>query len=181
MIVRLVLAVVVAAALLGAALPVVEDARHDLATTTADRSVQSVADAITDVRRSSDPVPRGVPGASRVVAVDVPADGTVLLGATTIGGATTDVGATTNASGSGANAGGTATDRPPVDGPSDDVISARVSQRAAGRERVGVDVRIVEDGRVRPDEEGLAVRESGRVVLRYVLVDGEPTVTVASV
>lgn len=153
MIVRLVLAVVVAAALLGAAVPVVEDARHDLATTTADRSVQTLADAVEDLHRSSDPVPRGVPGATRVVEVEVPADGTI-----TVGAATTD---------------------PAIDGPSGDVIAYRVSPNATGRESVDVDVRSVENGRVSPDD-ALEIRETGRVVLRYVLVDGEPTVTVAS-
>lgn len=154
MIVRLVLAVVVAAALLGAAVPVVEDARHDLATTIADRSVQTLADAVDDLHRSSDPVPRGVPGPIRVVQVEVPADGTI-----TVGAATTD---------------------PAIDGPSGDVIAYRVSTNATGREPVDVDVRSVENGRVSPDDDALEIRETGRVVLRYVLVDGEPTVTVAS-
>ncbi|MFB6133039.1 MAG: hypothetical protein ABEJ44_06515 [Halanaeroarchaeum sp.] len=169
MIVRLVLAVVVAAALLGAALPVVEDARHDVATTTADRTVQSVADAITDLRRSSDPVPRGVPGATRVIDVEVPADGAVLIGAP----ATIDGGLAPAADGG--------TNGSAIDGPGVDVIAARVAARETARIRVPLDVRAVENGRVQSDGAGLAVRESGRVLFRYVLVGGEPTVTVASV
>lgn len=168
MIVRLVLAVVVAAALLGAAIPVIDDASHDRATATADRSVQSLADAVTDLRRSSDPVPVGVPGATRIVFVEVPPDGTILIG-------------DAPKSKSVANGSEGETNRSAIDGSGVDVIHARVAARESGRERVSVDLRAVENGEVRPDDEGLAVRDSGRVVLRYVLVDGDPTVTAASV
>ncbi|AKH97089.1 DUF7311 family protein [Halanaeroarchaeum sulfurireducens] len=154
MIVRLVLAVVVATALLAAAMPVVDDARHEVRATAADRSVQTIADAITDVSRSSDSVPRGTPGARRVVSVEVPSEATV-----TIGGNATD---------NGQDAARAA-------------ISYRVPPNTTGRTTVGVDVRVVEGTAVRPAGAVLVLRESHRVVLRYELVDGDPAVTVESV
>lgn len=153
--VRLVLAVVVATALLGAAMPVVEDARHDMSATETERAAQDLADAITQVSRSSDPVPRGVPGAKRVVTVDLPQDATVL------------VGGTVNESG--------------ADGPGSDLVTYDVGPATSGRERVPVDTRVVVDGVVQPDGEGLVLRGSERVVVRYVLVDDEPTALVGRV
>lgn len=153
--VRLVLAVVVAAALLGAAMPVVEDARHDVAATGADRAAQDVADAVTDLVRSGDPVPRGVPGGRRVVAVAVPERATVVVGSAANGSVR--------------------------DGATDDVIAARVPPATERRTRVDADVRVVRAGVVRQDDEPLVLREDERIVLQYVLVDGDPTVTVERV
>lgn len=170
MIVRLVLAVVVSAALLGAAMPVVEDARHGVAATDADRSATAVADAITDIHRSSDPVPRGVTGAKRVVTVDT-SDGTTI----TVGSRSnrTEAGAGDNRIEHGAGENRTARDGQP-----DDVISYRVPPGTTGAVEVDVNVRVVKNGTVRPDGEGLVLRGGQRAVLRYELIDGDPTVTV---
>ena len=153
--VRLVLSVVVAAALLGAAMPVVEDARHDVSATEADRAAQHLADTITQVSRSSDPVPQGVPGAKRVVTVDLPPDATVRVGG--------------------------ALNESEADGSESDLITYDVGPATSGRERVPVDTRVVVDGVVQPDSEGLVLRGSERVVVRYVLVDDEPTALVGRV
>lgn len=161
MIVRLLLAAVVAAALLGAAMPVVDDARHDHARTDAERAAGSIAEAIADLHRSSDPVPRGVPGAERAVTVDLPE------------GTTVTVGGQTNLSPSD----GRDDTTEPDDGASD-VVTYRVRGGTTGRTTVDVDVRVVTDGAVGPDEDGLVLRDGERAVLRYELVDGEPTVTV---
>lgn len=161
MIVRLLLAAIVAVALLGAAMPVVEDARHDHARTDADRAAKSIAATITDLHRSSDPVPRGVPGAERVVTVDLPEGTTVTIG-----------GRTNHSSSDGG------VDVTGPDGGTSDVVSYRVRGGTTGRTTVDVDVRVVTDGSVRPDGEGLALRDGERAVLRYELVHDEPTVTV---
>lgn len=161
MIVRLLLAAVVAAALLGAAMPVVDDARHDHARTDADRAATSIAEAITDLHRSSDPVPRGVPGAERVVTVDLSE------------GASVTVGGEPNLSSS--DGGDNATEPDDVPG---SVVSYRVQGGTTGRTAVDVDVRAVTDGEGGPDHDGLVLRDGERAVLRYELVDGEPTVTV---
>lgn len=179
MIVRLALAAVVAAALLGAAMPVVDDARHDVAATDADRSAAAVADLITDIHRSSDPVPRGVSGAKRIVTVD------------TSDGATITIGSRSNRTGAGAGddriGAGTSDDRTEsgasdepitMDGPTDDVISYRVPPGTAGTVQVDVDVRVISNQTVRPDAEGLSLHDGQRAVVRYELVDGDPTVTV---
>lgn len=155
MIVRLVLAAVVAAALLGAAIPVIEDARHDVSATEAEQTAQQLAAAITQVSRSSDPVPPGVPGAKRVVTVDLPPDATVRVGG--------------------------APNESAVDGPGSDLVRYEVGPATSGRERVPVDTRVVVDGAVQPDSEGLVLRGSERVVVLYVLVDDEPTALVGRV
>lgn len=179
MIVRLVLAAVVAAALIGAAMPVVEDARHDVAATDADRSATAIADAITDVKRSNDPVPRGVPGAKRVVTVDTSDGATVTVGSRpnrTESGSGDDL--TESGMGDDRTESSTSEDRPALDGPTDDVISYRVPPGTTDIVTVDVDVRVVKNGTVRPDGEGLVLRDGQGAVLRYELVEGTPTVTV---
>ncbi|MFW5903103.1 MAG: DUF7311 family protein [Halolamina sp.] len=152
MIVRLVLATVVAAALLGAAMPVVEDARHDASATQADRETRAIADAITHVGRSTDPVPPGVPGGERVVTVDIPAEATVTVG-------------------SGPNGSD-------LDGSDSDVVSYVVGDVTSDRVPVPVDTRVAAGDDVLPDEQGLVLSGTERVVVRHVLVDGRPTVVV---
>ena len=163
MIVRLVLAVIVAGALLGAAMPVVEDAQRDVATTDAERASQSVVDAIESLYRSSDPVPRGIPGAKRTIRVAVPETGSVTIG----GGSPAES----------ADAPGNETtgSSPRV------AVSYHVPPSSNGRTTVPVAVRVVENGVVQPADTELDLRDSRRIVLRHELVDGEPVVTVESV
>lgn len=157
MIVRVLLAVLVAGALVGAAAPVVEDARRDVAATSGDREAQRVADAIVSMTRHSDPVPRGVPGARRVLRVDPGGVGdtvvTLRIGSTRSDGA--------------------------VDGPDADVVSYSAAAGTSGRVRVPVDVRGTEGRGLSGDGSGVVVSEPTTVVLRFVLVDDRPTVTVA--
>lgn len=162
MIVRLVLAVIVAGALLGAAMPVVEDAQRDVATTDAERASQSIAEAIESLHRSSDPVPRGIPGAKRTIRVEVPEAGTVTIG----GGPPVE-----------------SADEPDTEtttGSARDAVSYHVAPSSSGRTTVPVAVRVVEDGAVQPPGTELVLRDTRRIVLRHELVDGEPVVTVES-
>jgi hypothetical protein len=152
--VRLVLAVILAAALLGAAMPVVDDARQDVAVADADRAAQNLADAMADLSRSSDPVPRGVPGGRRAVTVDLPQDASLVVGSTENG--------TTSTRSAG-------------------VVTARVPPSADRTTRISTSVRVVEGGRVQNPNRRLVLRDGARVRFRYVLVDGVPTVTVARV
>lgn len=151
MIVRVLLAAIVATALLGTALPVVEDARHDAARTATDRTANRVAGVIAALVRSGDPVPLRVPGGRRVLDVDLPRDASLVVGG-------------------GDDA---------IDGPETDVLTFRVPPATIGRVRVSVDLRVSGDGHVRPDDVGLTIRDHERILLRYRTVDGRPTVVVS--
>jgi len=155
--VRVLLAVLVAAALVAAAMPAVEDAQQGVAATATERETGRLSDAIRTIRRTSDPVPRGVPGARRLVTVDLPA-GSGDAPTLRVGGGDAD---------------------PTLDGNHSDVLTYDVPPGTGGRETVDVDLRVVRDGAVGADDEGLVLRGRQTVVLRYVLVDDEPTVTVA--
>lgn len=155
--VRVVLAVLVAVALVAAAMPAVEDARQGVTATTTEREAGHLRDAIRSIRRTSDPVPRGVPGARRLVTVEVPT-GTGDAPTLRVGSGDAD---------------------PTLDGNHSDVVTYDVPPGTGGRETVAVDVRVVRDGYVQPDDEALVLRGTQTVAVRYVLVDGEPTVTVA--
>lgn len=152
MIVRVLLAVLLAAALVTAAMPAIEDARSGVAASTAEREATRVASAVDRLPRRSDPVPRGVPGARRVLVVDPGSRGTVRIGA---------------APGvSGLDADG-------------DVVSFEAGG-TRGRSTVDPAVRVVgRNGTLRADAHPLVVRDRQRVVLGYALVDGRPVVTVA--
>ncbi|MFW5965776.1 MAG: DUF7311 family protein [Halodesulfurarchaeum sp.] len=73
MIVRLLLAVIITAALIGASMPAIEAAQQAQADVTLTRSVDRIDAAATELSRHSDPAPPGVPAATRRVEVDVPA------------------------------------------------------------------------------------------------------------
>lgn len=152
MIVRVLLAVLLAASLVTAAMPAIEDARSGAAASAAEQETARVAEALDRLPRRSDPVPREVPGARRVLIVDPGPRGTVRIGAAP------DV--------SGLDADG-------------DVVSFEAGG-TRGRSSVAPAVRVLgRNGTVRPDRRPLVVRDPQRVVLRYELVDGRPTVTVA--
>ncbi|MFB6094002.1 MAG: hypothetical protein ABEJ77_03580 [Halanaeroarchaeum sp.] len=151
MIVRVLLAAIVGAALVATALPVVEDARHDAARAATDRATTRLADAMERLVRSGDPVPLGMSGGRRVLAVDLPPDVVLTIGA-------------------GDDA---------LDGPGSDVVTAVVQSTTIGPVRVPVDVRRRGTDGLRPDGAGLAVRGHERLVLRYRTVGGTPTVVVS--
>lgn len=156
--VRVLLAVLVTAALVAAAAPAVHDAKQAVAASRTHRATERLHDAVMDIALTSDPVPRGVPGATRVVRVDPSEagdDAAIVVG------------------------GGPGTE--PIDGNRSDAVTGIGPSGSVRRSRVPVDVRVVVDGRVRPDDRGWEIRGSRRVVLRYVLLDGRPTVTVGSV
>lgn len=68
---RVVVSVVLAAALLGVAQPAIEDARETAAERAVERELVAVERAVTDLR-SEAAVPYGQPGARRVVVLDLP-------------------------------------------------------------------------------------------------------------
>ena len=73
--VRTLLTVVVAAALVGASLPAVEDARTDRTAARLDASATRLSDAANALVATDDPVPAGERGASRTVVVTLPQAG----------------------------------------------------------------------------------------------------------
>ncbi|MFB6069611.1 MAG: hypothetical protein ABEJ76_01200 [Halanaeroarchaeum sp.] len=155
MIVRVVLAVLVAAALIAAAAPAIGDARDGVATADVQREAHEVADAVATLSRRNDPVPRGVPGSRRILTVDPP-------------------------SGTRVGIGGVPSAKP-ADGDGTDVVSWVSRSGATGLERLPVDARAVGSRGVLADDRGIVIRERSRLRLAYVLVDGEPTVTLTRV
>jgi hypothetical protein len=71
--VRIALAVVLAAALLGVALPAVDAGRGERTATAVESSAERIARTAAHLRAVEDPTPPDVPGARAVVTVDVPA------------------------------------------------------------------------------------------------------------
>jgi hypothetical protein len=152
--VRLLLAVVVAAALIASSLPAIDAAQQARADQTLDESTQEIRDAVSLLVRHNDPVPPGIPGARRRVRIEVPAqtpEATLTLGSAGEGGH-------------------------PADGNRTDVISSRIRGRDLKVTPIDADVRIVRDGSICSDGTGLRLHEDAIVTLSYVLVDGDPTV-----
>lgn len=80
--VRTVLTVAVAAALLGASLPVIAEARADRTEAGLESAATRVTDVAADLVATEDPVPAGERGASRTVSVTLPQAGPVTARAT---------------------------------------------------------------------------------------------------
>ncbi len=159
---RAVLAVVVAVALLGAALPAVERAGVGRSASLLAGEVETLARAVERVATGSDPVPAGARGARAVVELRLPGRSWATRPADYLA-----VGATRRAD--------------PPDGRDDDVVAYRV---AGGREhtaRLPVDVRAAERDGFAPDDRPLVLEEPGRhaLALRLVGFDGRPVVVVS--
>ncbi|MFB6135115.1 MAG: hypothetical protein ABEJ55_09015 [Halanaeroarchaeum sp.] len=156
MIVRILLAALIGTALLGAAWPVVDEARHDAAASEVEREANALSYAIEDIASSSDPVPRHVPGGRRDVEVTLPRggeDAAIVVG-----------------SGQESSA---------MDGGGSDVVSYRTGGSRAGQIRVDAEIRVDRGDGVDTDGDGLVLRDTTRLFLRYEFVADRPTVIVS--
>jgi len=159
---RAVLAVALAVALLAASLPAVDRARRDHADSQVRGQLERLATAARALAARNDPVPVGDAGATRALTLRLPARGWRSAGVAYVaiggvpGNATTDT-------------------------PDGDVLAWRL---AGGPPRVvrveGVAVHTVADDRIAPDGRPLVLRESGRhrVELSLVRHRGRPVVLV---
>lgn len=155
---RVVLAVVLALALLGVARPVVDDARAERTGRLAEGELARVTERATGLAGSEETGPGGAP--RRVVTLSVPDGGLaaapidfVAIGGVPVCGTSRDT-------------------------PHGDVVAYRVQ---GGDTRVGhvpVDLRVVTDDRVRGDEDPLVLRGDARVSLSLVDSEGGRTVLV---
>lgn len=149
---RLLLAVVVTAALLAASLPAIQSAQQARADQALTGTVDRIESATVDLVRHSDPVPPGVPGAVRQVRVEIPRQPTgvtLALGPDPEGGN----GSATVIRGS-------------VPGEPDVVARLDVPVRPSGADRP-----VQANG-------SLSVGDSTTLTLEYRRVAGEPVVTV---
>lgn len=159
---RAVLAVVVAVALLGAALPAVDRAGVDRSTSLLAGEAETLARAVERLATGSDPVPAGARGARAVVELRLPGRSWATQPADYL-------------------AVGAARRGDPPDGRDGDVVAYRV---AGGRERtvrLPADVRAAEGDGFAPDDRPLVLAEPGRHALALWLVgfDGRPVVVVS--
>lgn len=165
---RTVLAVVLAVALLAAAMPAVERARVASADAAARRTVAGLFDAVERLDRSSDAVPPDRPGARRVVGLRLPERGPGSRGVAAVA-----VGGVPGRDHPRAGALAEAADA--------DVVAYRVRGERYRVIRVpGVDFRIVRDCSNSPDAGPLVVEDDDRLVLRLAAVDGERVVLVGT-
>jgi hypothetical protein len=162
-VIRVLLTVLLAAALAGASLPAIEDARAARATQTAESGAATLQAAAAELVRESDPVPRGagVSGARVETRVRVPPPTFAGAGLTYLA------------------VGGHPDRSLRTDGPDSDVVVYRIGDRPPRVLALPVDLRAVRDGRLRGDAAPLALRGDARLVLGYARVGGESAVTVA--
>lgn len=152
--VRVLLAVVLAAALLASSLPAIQDAQRARADHQLRGSADRLGAAIEDVSRHNDPVPLDVPGARRRVQVEVP---------TNAERAVLQIHATPRGNRSGAPA----------------RIDVSVPGNPTRHTMTAAPLGIWRDGRVVRDGPPLTLREDTVLTLGYRRVNGTPTVTVA--
>lgn len=151
--VRLLLAVVLAGALVAASMPAIDAAQRAQADSELSRSVEEIETATSAMVRHSDPVPPDVPGATRRISVEPPAepDGASL----TIGPA------------------------PESDPRNGSLVTVRIPGKPADRTRLSPTVRpLGPDGTVQWDD-SIAVSEPVELTLTYRNVDGTPVIEVA--
>ncbi|MFB6146989.1 MAG: hypothetical protein ABEJ08_04810 [Halobacteriaceae archaeon] len=159
--VRVLLTVVLAVVLVAAAAPAIDQGRTQTTTRAAERAATRFEQAVTSLT-DSDPVPPDVPGARRVVTLRLPEESAGKSGLATFA-----IGGVPN--------GSTAMDRP-----STDVLCYRSRGGQLRTVRIARDLRVL--GRdTRGDSVPLRIAGGNRVtlILRYVVVDGTPTVVVA--
>lgn len=161
MTVRVALAVLLAAALVGASLPAVEDARVRATDEAARRSTHAVVDAARDLVRGNDPV-LGTAGARRTVEVAVPDRSLARADLAYLA------------------VGGRPNGPAPRDTPDGDVIAYRVRGGPERVVRVPADLRVVRNGTVQPDRSPLVLRGDARLTLHLTLRDGHPVVLVSA-
>lgn len=170
---RAVLAVALAAAIVAVAVPAVEDARVDHADASLRDDLRRLRRTAVALAASSDPVPVGARGARATVTLRLPGQGwhAPRVAYVAVGGVPPPVG--------GPSAGGPS--RPGVTDPAGgDVFVWRVAGGPRHVLRVPVDVRTVADGGPAADPEALVLRDPGRrrLALRLVRVHGRPVVVV---
>ncbi|MFC4552947.1 MULTISPECIES: DUF7311 family protein [Halorussus] len=166
---RAVLAVVLAAAMLAVTAPALDAARTARADRVAADELWAVGSAAEELAREEDPVPVGSASARRAVALSVPDS------------------APTRAEVAAIAVGGVPTTRRPenrtraADTERSDVLAYRLAGGEWCVRRVGVDLRLVRDGRVLRDRRAL-VRRGGThgLTLRLVRYRGRPTVVVST-
>lgn len=156
--IRVLLAVVLSVALLGVAMPVVEDARAERTSSSAEGELTRLSDRAVELATTEEAGPGGVP--RRVIAVSLPEAG---MAATPIDyvaiGGVPDCGMARD------------TDH-------GDVVAYRLQGGDVHARYVSVDLRIVTDGRVRDDGDPLILRGDARVSLSLVDDGADPTVLV---
>lgn len=173
---RVVLAVVLSVALLGVAMPVVEDARAERTSSLAEGELARLAERATGLAATEEPGPGGDP--RRIVDLSLPESG--------IAAAPIDFLAVGGVPVERSEPGTRRTDSPgdgsrcvaPPDTPHGDVVAYRLEGGDTHVRQVPVDVRVVTDGRVRDDGEPLVLRGDARLTLSLVDRDGESTVLV---
>lgn len=155
---RVVLAAAIAVALLGAAMPVIEDARADRSGQIASSTLTRLSERAAGLVATEETGPG--PPARRVLSIGVPDRGfaTAPLDYVAIGGVPD-----------------CNTSRDTARG---DVVAYRVRGGAPRIGDVPVDLRVVDGGRVRDDEDPLVLRGDARLALSLVDRDGTPTVLV---
>lgn len=161
---RAVLAVALAAALVGVALPAVDRAGVGRGASLLGAEADRLARDAGRLAAGSDPVPVGARGARAVVALRLPGRSWATARVDYLA-----VGAARRAD--------------PPDGPATDVIAYRVAGGRERRVRLSVDVRAVAGVEPAPDDRALVLREPGRHVLalRLVRLDGQSVVLVERV
>ncbi len=163
---RAVLAVVLAVALLGAAFPAVETARVERSATLAEGELAAFETAARDLVGTEDPAPDPRRAARRTVTVDVPTTSFTTARVTFVAvGGVPDRGA----------AGGP--DRPAK--AADGAVIAYRLDGTTHRRQLPVAVRVLgPDGDLRPAGEPLVLRGPARVTLLLLERDGDPVVAV---
>lgn len=148
---RAVLAVVLAVALVAVALPVVERARAQRSADLAEGSLARVAEQATGLAAAGEATGDGA--ARRVADVTVPAGGLVTAPVAYLAvGGVPDCGA-------------------PRDGTGGDVVAYRLDGGPTRVRHVPVDLRVRTDGRLRDDDDPLVLRQDARLVLSLVRTD----------
>lgn len=158
---RAVLSVAVAAALLGVALPAADRAAVARSQSALAGEAEALSRAAERLAAGSDPVPADARGARTVVGLRLPGRSwsTAAVDYFAVGAAPRG-------------------DSP--DGPAGDVVAYRVAGGRERRVRLSVDVRAARNGHPAPEDRPLVVGEPGRhaLVLRLARVDGHPVVLV---
>lgn len=163
---RVVLAVVLAAAILGATLPALDSARQTRADRLAATEIDEIATTAKSLVEEEDAVRPDVAGARRTLSVSAP-----------------DA-SPTRAAVAYVSIGGVPGSGPPTDAATDggdsDVLAYRLANGEPRVRRVGVDLRVVQNGRVLGDDRPLVIRgDDRRLSLRLVRLDGRTTVLVS--
>jgi len=155
---RVLLAVALAGALMAAAAPVVDDARDANAASAGHVAAVDVRDAVIALAAST-PAPPGAPAAERTVTVSLPRSDAATAPVSLLIGSAPDV----------------------PDATTTDVVAVRTG-RGTRTLVLPIDLRVGDNsGSLGDDTTGLRITRGATLTLRYVLVDRTPTVVVTPV